>query len=1589
MVKVQKASASQVEYNKERDPFFSPEDNTWHGKGLEAVGLEDGQRIDYDDYQALYVGIHPMSSDQAGEQTIPLGGYDTYEQGHHKAGLNCLISPNKSVSIGFALDLEGIAEAAHDAMDATVDFMQEFAVARRKVDGVEHEEPTGNLIDANFNHAVTRSNEVVSGDMNGEETDLVPDCHLHRHVTIINATIRETDGKEELVSLKSTPFFENQGATDKSILNQFFNVELAANLCEKGYGVEIDANGNTDLAGIPQQLIDLHSKRSQAIADRAEEMQADFGNAAEGKIRQLAAYDTRNGKSSLSPDEIRASWDTQLEQAGLNKVAIVQSVLDAGKEQQRQAEERLLPSPHDVVRFAASELADEKVTFSKKELLAESFALVRDGSSHATDITEATQNLVNRKELVAVDGEKTFSMNTELTTKEVAARQKDNLELVGSGYVERLMTGKEAQQALFGYIKEQRQENPEYRMSQADYDIAQKVLTSSSPNLFLHTANEMERQKALDVVQAVMDTTANRKTELIGNIPATDQQHNAAVESIKRDLSRDAALNELDRKNSAEPSLEGMFDKGTIDRIRQESLNDAAGSFNKAGDRAVAEQIAAGTEDRDIFKATGASHQNIENIRTKLYEDAAYRAGRAFEDELDKKTTAEKESHYARIETVGQERTFKHGEHLTGTADARASKSETHAVLTVEGGKEELLYREKRLEGQEVHHDKHFRMGMLTYSVKRLTSEEKELRQGIDIRNEEIRARKLEDAKNGVINTEKLLDNKEPGWNVSIGGNRHYTSWGGSHVTKTNQKVWFGADKGNTTKRHRTEHMGSYSEKLKTYDAKSGVTRTIKSTGSKVALGSWTLFETKTSKIKEVDKDGRVTNSTSKTFKFMGSVTTRKITKNPDGTITETTIKGYEKTDLFGRKSLVITGKESVTKEAKPSLFATVAMSLIGGKSQPLADYASRAAERGKLVQVTQEGKSARSQHKFNSVGEIAAMAATADYSKTSVLTYSRGRANDINQAVRKSLQEQGIIGRGQKVEVTHAIHAEGKIGARAIELAAGDKVKLTDTSKGLGIKAGESGILRGIDEKGNVHISLDKPRMDKTSGAKKGKPVSEVFFNLRDYKAIDYNYASTSLERTTAGKLVVDYHTNTANKDFLASIHKSIKDHGGDIRIATDKPEMARVQMQQYDTLKNKYVAMVAEERQSSDLIGKTAVVVRQAGRTKFSITNARVVDFDHDANTVRLRHKDAKGVVTTRTYSADRVRVDNKELKLPESQVKNSDTFKDTVFARLQGLQHGQQMGQDKSPGSEVRQQQSGGAEKTDSGIVITKAQTRILSPLQAERAISVMEKENRSANFTVVDADRLPPQAVKALVRDNERQGARTIIIGDSKEVLGKTAEKLQDKGKGENIINISKHPDISNQKSEMISKVAVENARNTIEKVFNKLESSGSISEVNSKENLIKVAMQEFSGKIELGKTTIMAEKYADKIALHNAIREELKSQGQSGGVDTAINVQQKGGQQRTFMVDAAEHGVGPAVVNALVSAVKGGDVKIITTDKAGLQEQVFQVLSKGFDTRTQEQKNVEIPRERQERQESMTRAQVQQQRTRTRDLEIGG
>lgn len=1419
MIKTTKVSASQADYYRQGDPFFIAEDNKWQGKGLDAVGLQDGQTIDYTDFQAVYAGVFPIGSDQAGEQIIPDGGYDRYHEGHHLAGFDITISPDKSISTAYALGVPGISEAFRDACDVTVSMAEELAAARRKTDGIESEVPTGNLVVANINHSVTRESEV-----NGE---MVPDINLHRHAVTINCTNRsEPDGSERLVSLQATPLFEAQGCSNESILNQAFNSQLSANLIKAGFGVDSDDKGNAKLLGIPEPVCELFSKRSEAIDLRSDELRENgFAGVSDGKLKQIANFDTRLGKSTLSGDEIRASWDAQLENAGYSKESIVQAVIDAGKERSAQQEQRSIFPAHKAVSFAANQLAEEQIVFSKKLVYQSSMDICMGSSIGAQDITCAFDDLKKNKDLVRIDGAKASAdtnLETSFTTREIAGKQKEILASLNYGYTEPLMTEKEANKTLCGFVNEQRKDDPNYRLSQPDWQTIKKVLTSDSPNLFLHAENEVERGKAYNLLNKVMAFHAEKQTALVSQTPATEQQKSAVVAGIQRDLSRDEALSERDGYSS---NFEALVGKDVVDGIRNKALHDAAGSFKRDGDRKIALLIVEGKDDTEIFKATGTSGRDIDTVKQKLFSSAADSASKALEAELDRQTIARQEAHLNHVETLGKE------SQSTYTANPREAKMRD--VLTVHGGKEVVLERQREESGiKEIDYGLGHKWGgshgsMAQYHV-------------------------------------KAHDDKH----LAVGTNKAISHGGGFQSHKSDKVIWSGSGKGNRIQSSRTTYGVGFWKKTKTRDAATGTVREVKSSGVRKSFAGFTLFEIKTQKIKETDINGHVTNKTAKSYSFMGYKWGKTVSKNQDGSITETKWRGYEKMSLLGQKKLVITHQETVTKPASPSLFSAIAMAVAGkGKQDSLTDYVSRADQRGKLIEVPQD-------RNFNSVKAIASEVATKDFKNSTVLTYSKNRADALNSAIRGELLKQGHLEKGVVVEVYSANQGTGKIEAKTIELSKNERIKFGQNNSHLGLKAGESGTIKSIDKNGKMTVQMDFPD-------KKGE--HERTFSLKDYGAVSYSYASTEVDKRTAvGKVIADLNSKTINKDYLAKVDGAVR-KGFDVRFFADNGQLIKTQISQYDSLKAQYREMVEQEKKESGYLGKSVVLAQRGGNSICNTLNAKMIDYDSDGGRVSLQYQDHKGKLVTRNHSVENVMVDGGKLVLPESTVSGNSIFKDSVFDRGYGRQP-----QIESKPSSVS------ASKQESGFVLTSAETRTLSPLQASKGIAMMERDNRSERLTIIDGNDVQnPRQTAAIVRANEQMGNRAVIIGNSREILGIAPEKLQQR----NSLDISQHPEVVNAKGEFAKNVTIEANQKAVDKVFDRLENTGRIIENNggsgSKEEMVKFAMQEFAGKIDLSKTVILADKYTDRVALNNAIRDELKSQGAIiGKLDTFVTVRQE-------------------------------------------------------------------------------------------------
>lgn len=246
---------------------------SWLGEGARKLGLVG--RVDQKSFADLIDNINPLTGKKLTQRI----------KANRRVAFDITMDVSKSVSIIHALGKDAridsaFAKAARDSIRE----MEEYAAARVRDHGQNTDRITGNLIIAEFKHETARP---VGG---------VPDCHLHRHFVVINATMDEDSGQWKAL--------ENRHL--KELADYFqasYHARLAANLRELGYALE--AKGKCfEIRGVPSELIEEFSQRDKVI--RAERRKR--GITSDKEAARLAVLTRESKAGELTLDELDGLW---------------------------------------------------------------------------------------------------------------------------------------------------------------------------------------------------------------------------------------------------------------------------------------------------------------------------------------------------------------------------------------------------------------------------------------------------------------------------------------------------------------------------------------------------------------------------------------------------------------------------------------------------------------------------------------------------------------------------------------------------------------------------------------------------------------------------------------------------------------------------------------------------------------------------------------------------------------------------------------------------------------------------------------------------------------------------------------------------------------------------------------------------------------------------------------------------------------------------------------------------------------------------------------------------------------------------------
>jgi conjugative relaxase-like TrwC/TraI family protein len=266
----------------------------WYGAGATTLGLEG--EASPGGFQAMFEGRDPTTGELLGRP-----------HGHNAVpAFDVVLRPTKSVSIlyglGDAATGRAVLSAHHSGLTEAVGYLDEHLGARRGHGGVQHVSGQG-VLAVGFDHRTSRDGDPLS----------------HTHLVIANR-VQGPDGR--WTALDGRDLYRHRLAAD-AIYRATYQRELVRTL-----GVEwtpADSHGNRELAGVPEELVRLFSKRAGQIDAELDRLTAD-GQERTPRLVKWAVQATRKPKQHETPDTLYSRWRQEATERGVDADALVREV---------------------------------------------------------------------------------------------------------------------------------------------------------------------------------------------------------------------------------------------------------------------------------------------------------------------------------------------------------------------------------------------------------------------------------------------------------------------------------------------------------------------------------------------------------------------------------------------------------------------------------------------------------------------------------------------------------------------------------------------------------------------------------------------------------------------------------------------------------------------------------------------------------------------------------------------------------------------------------------------------------------------------------------------------------------------------------------------------------------------------------------------------------------------------------------------------------------------------------------------------------------------------------------------------------------
>ncbi len=288
----------------------------WTGKQAALHGLAGD--VNGEQLELILSGRHPVTGVTL---AFPLTDRTTSDGRVVRAvsGFDATVSAPKSLSAWWAITGDNRLLEAHDtAVKAVIGTLEKYgATTRVRSNGRRLHPDTNGLTIAAFRQTTSR----------------LDDPQIHSHV-VISAKVQVDSGHWYAIDARLLK--KHQRA-----LGGIYQSVLRAELSEQ-FGVRFGeiVNGQAEIVGVPETLLDAFSKRSHEVADALADKLAVFDRRERREpspferaaMEREAAVDTRGRKTGMTVTDLRPRWQTEAKELGITPASLNQGIRTAGRE---------------------------------------------------------------------------------------------------------------------------------------------------------------------------------------------------------------------------------------------------------------------------------------------------------------------------------------------------------------------------------------------------------------------------------------------------------------------------------------------------------------------------------------------------------------------------------------------------------------------------------------------------------------------------------------------------------------------------------------------------------------------------------------------------------------------------------------------------------------------------------------------------------------------------------------------------------------------------------------------------------------------------------------------------------------------------------------------------------------------------------------------------------------------------------------------------------------------------------------------------------------------------------------------------------